>query len=86
MRRCALLHLNDYPAVLGLEDTPMVSSITTDTSKPVPDHDGRFTNTRLTGYKHELWRTFSHDSVEGCEQGIDLALPPIQPPREEQPV
>jgi len=38
----------------------------------------RICRRRHTRYEHKLWRTFGHDSVEGCQQSIDLALPPIK--------
>src|SRR6266478_5044478 len=41
-------------------------------------HNGGFADTGITGYENELWRTLGHDPVEGLDQGVDLALPPVQ--------
>ncbi len=40
-------------------------------------HDRGFADAGIAGYEHEFWCALGHDAVEGCEQGIDLALPPI---------
>src|SRR5580658_193837 len=49
-------------------------------------HHRRFADARITGHKHELWRTLRHDPVEGREQNINLALATIQLFRNHQPV
>ena len=41
-------------------------------------HHRGFADAGITGYEHELRRTLGHDPVEGREQGVDLALPPVQ--------
>src|SRR5216683_6627882 len=47
-------------------------------------HHRGFTDARITGYEHELWRTLRHHPVEGCEQGIDLVFSPVQLLRDQQ--
>src|ERR1700756_3760256 len=49
-------------------------------------HHRRFADAGITGYEHELWRTLSNDPVEARNQGIDLALPPVQLLRDQQSV
>jgi hypothetical protein len=49
-------------------------------------HDGGFADAGITGYEHELRRAVRHDTVEGREQRVDLALPPVQLLRDQQPV
>ena len=49
-------------------------------------HHGGFADAGITGYEHEFWCAVGHDAVEGCEQGVDLALPPVQLLRDQQPV
>src|SRR6266478_6724483 len=49
-------------------------------------HHRGFADAGITGYEHELWRTLSHDPVEGRKQGVDLALPPVQLLRDQHPV
>ena len=41
-------------------------------------HHGGFANARITGYKHQLWRTFGHDPIERRKQGVDLTLPTVE--------
>src|SRR5467141_1144441 len=40
----------------------------------------------IAGDEHELRRAVGQDTVEGSEQGFDLALPPVQPLRNHEPV
>src|ERR1700744_5925003 len=49
-------------------------------------HHERFADTGITRYEHEFWCAVGHDAVERGEQGIDLALAPIQFFRDQQPV
>ena len=43
-------------------------------------------NAGIAGHEHELGRTLGHDALEGREQGVDLALPPVQPLRDHEAV
>src|SRR6201986_3140577 len=45
-----------------------------------------FADARITGHKHKLWPTLRHDPVEGCEQGVNLALSTIELFGNQQPV
>src|SRR6266478_6949985 len=49
-------------------------------------HHRGFANAGITRYEHEFWRTLSYDPVECREQGVDLAFPPVQLLRDQQPV
>ena len=49
-------------------------------------HDGGFADAGITGYEHQFRCALGHDPVEGREQGVDLALPPVQLLRDQQPV
>ena len=40
----------------------------------------------IAGHQHEIGRAVGHDAVEGLEQGVDLALPPVQLLRDHQPI
>ena len=40
----------------------------------------------IAGDQHQLRRAAGHDAVEGGEQGVDLALPPVQLLGNQQPV
>src|ERR1700733_10136660 len=40
-------------------------------------YHGRFSDTGITGYEHEFCCAVGYDAVEGGEQGINLALPPL---------
>ena len=40
----------------------------------------------IAGDEHEFRCAVGHDAVEGCEQGVDLALPPVELLRDQQPV
>src|ERR1700740_1287617 len=41
-------------------------------------HHGGFADPGISGYEHEFRCAMGHDPVEGFEQGIDLALPPVE--------
>ena len=49
-------------------------------------HDGGLADTRIAGNQDQLGRAVSHDAVEGGEQRVDLALPPVEPLRDQQTV
>jgi len=40
-------------------------------------HNGGFADAGIAGYQHEFWCALGHDAIEGGEQGVDLALPPV---------
>ena len=46
----------------------------------------RLANAGIAGDQHEFCRAIRHDAVEGCEQRVNLALPPVQPLRDQQTV
>src|SRR5207244_1796257 len=49
-------------------------------------YHGGFADAGITGYKHELGGTLSHDPTERRKQNINLALPPVQLLRDHQSV
>ncbi len=49
-------------------------------------HHGGLADPGIAGHEHELRRAMGHDPVEGREQRADLALPPVQPLRDHEPV
>ena len=49
------------------------------------DHRG-LADAGIAGDQHEFRRAIRHDAVEGREQRVDLALPPVQPLRDQQSV
>ena len=49
-------------------------------------HYRGFADTGITGDEHELGGALGHDPVKGREQGVDLALPPVQLLRDQQSV
>ena len=49
-------------------------------------HHGGFADPGTTGYQHEFRHPLGHDPVEGGEQGLDLALSPIELFGDQQPV
>jgi hypothetical protein len=49
------------------------------------DHRG-LADAGITGHEHQLGCSVSYEAIEGREQGVDLALPPVQPFRDHEPV
>ena len=49
------------------------------------DHRG-LADPGITGHEHQLRRAVGHDTVEGSKQRVNLALPAVQPLRDQQPI
>jgi hypothetical protein len=49
-------------------------------------HHRGFADTGISGHEHEFRGAMGHDTLEGREQGMDLALPAVQPLRDHEPV
>src|SRR5262249_22327812 len=49
-------------------------------------HDRALADTGISGNQHQLWRAAFDDAVEGGEQGIDLALAPVEFLGNQEPV
>src|SRR5215467_12591740 len=49
-------------------------------------NNGRFSDTRVAGNEHQLWRAAFYDPIKTFEQCLDFSLPPVQSLGNQQPV